>query len=275
MNFPEKLSDFKCVTALTPTICTLANVRIPAQCTEPPLEAVLNEAEKILPAGDKVEKIFLYAPDAVGIHIWERHPEHLKRVQEVAPVRIPVKTVMPSVTPVCFGSMFSGATPDIHGIQKYEKPVLTVETIFNVFPEDNHPTLISSVNNCTIDCIFRRRPITYISNQEDEQVLAYTKLALQNFNYDLVVNYSTGYDKNTHAFGPFSEEALKAFYYNVDSFVSIASWLDTLWKDYNRLLVFCPDHGAHATSDNHGGHGTDMPEDLYIYHFYSIKKKGK
>lgn len=38
---------------------------------------------------------------------------------------------MPSVTPVCFASMYSGVMPEIHGIMRYEKPVLKIKTVFD------------------------------------------------------------------------------------------------------------------------------------------------
>ena len=117
MNFPEKPDDFRCVTALTPTVCDLCGVRRPAQCADEPIAAVMAAAAKAL-AGQKVEKLLLFAPDAVGIHLWERFPEKLAAVEALAPVRVPTRVVMPSVTPVCFASMFSGALPEVHGIQQ-------------------------------------------------------------------------------------------------------------------------------------------------------------
>ena len=42
------------------------------------------------------------------------------------------ETVMPSVTPVCFGTMYTGAQPEVHGIRRYEKPVIKIDTIFDV-----------------------------------------------------------------------------------------------------------------------------------------------
>ena len=78
---------------------------------------------------------------------------------------------MPSVTPVCYGSIFSGAAPSVHGIQKYEKPVLQVETLFDVFPKAGKRVAIVCCNNCSIDMIFRKRQVDYYSfhsNREGE-----------------------------------------------------------------------------------------------------------
>ena len=275
MNIKEPLDTFRCVTSFTPTVCTLAGARIPAQCQDTPLEAVIAEAEKQLGPGEKVEKMLIFAPDACGIHLWDRFPEKMPEVESLAPLRVPIKVVMPSVTPVCFGSMYSGATPEIHGIREYAKPVLTVETIFNTFPEANLKTGIASVNGCSIDSIFRKRKITYISTTSDEESHQFTKQLMQDPAYSIVLSYVTNYDHFAHATGPFGDEALKWFFTCIDYFRECSEWLDTYWGNYNRLLVWCPDHGQHENSPGHGTHGSDMPEDLYVYHFYSIRKANR
>ena len=272
MNIKEPLEAFRNVTAFTPTVCTLAGARIPAQCQDTPLEAVLAEAEKQLGSGEKIQKMLIFAPDACGIHLWERFPEKLPEVESVAPLRLPIKVVMPSVTPVCFASMYSGATPEIHGIREYAKPVLTVETIFNTFPEAKLKTAISAVNGCSIDTIFRKRPITYISTESDAESLQFTKQLMSNPAYDIVLNYATNYDHFAHATGPFGDKAIECFFTCIDYFRQCSEWVDTYWGNFNRLLVWCPDHGQHESTPGHGTHGSDMPEDLYVYHFYSIRK---
>ena len=274
MNFPEKLEDFRCVTAFTPTVCTLIGARIPAQCEDTPLDAVIAEAEKKL-NGEKVEKMLIFAPDACGIHLWERYPEKLAKVEAVAPLRVPTKVVMPSVTPVCFASMYTGATPAIHGIQKYERPILTVETIFNTFPEAKKKTGICAVNQCSIDLIFRKRPVTYCSTRSDAEAVKFSHFLMQDPAFDVVLNYATDYDHIMHATGPFADEAIGALDRNIAAFQQFSAWIDEYWGAYNRLLVWSPDHGAHESSPGRGPPGTDMPEDLLVYHFYSIRAKNK
>ena len=275
MKFQEPIETFRCVTSFTPTICTLIGARIPAQCQDTPIDSVIAEAEKVLGKGEKIEKALIFAPDACGIHLWERFPEKMPEVESLAPIRVPIKVVMPSVTPVCFASMYSGATPEVHGIREYAKPVLTVETIFNTFPESGFKTGISAVNGCSIDTIFRKRPITYISTESDAESMQFTKVMMDNPSYNVVLNYATNYDHFAHAVGPFGDLALNSFFTCIDYFRQCSEWVDTVWGDYNRLLVWCPDHGQHETSPGHGGHGSDMPEDMLVYHFYSIRKKGQ
>ena len=65
MNFPEKESDFLCITSLTPTVCDLCGVRRPAQCGAEPIKAVMEAAAKELDGG-KIEKMLIFAPDEIG-----------------------------------------------------------------------------------------------------------------------------------------------------------------------------------------------------------------
>ena len=275
MNFPENESDFLCITSLTPTVCDLCNVRRPAQCGAEPIKAVIDAAEKELNGG-KIEKMLVFAPDAVGIQLWEKFPEEQEKVESLAPIRVPIKSVMPSVTPVNFGSMYSGALPEVHGIREYAKPVLTCETLFNVFPEAGWKTTICAVNGCSIDTIFRRRPVTYISTLSDADALSFTEDILNNYSYDFILCYATDYDSVMHHTQPFAPEAISAFKTDVQSFQKLVALTDKVWKGFNRLVVWSPDHGSHLNPDtNHGTHGADIPEDTLVYHFYRIKAAEK
>ena len=270
MLYPEPDSSFRCVTSLTPTVCDLCGIRRPAQCGDEPVAAVLQAAQELL-HGEKIDKVLIFAPDAVGLHLWEKFPGEREQVESLAPLRVPVRVVMPSVTPVCFGSMFSGALPEVHGIREYAKPVLTCETLFNVFPEAGRKTAIAAVNGCSIDTIFRRRPVTYISTIKDADTLAFSEHLLRNPEYDVLLSYAYDYDHESHAAGPFSERALAAFQADLASFRKLSALADEAWADHNRLVVFAPDHGQHEATPGRGSHGLDIPEDMLVYHFYAIR----
>ncbi len=75
-----------------------------------------------------------------------------------------------------------------------------------------------------------------------------------------------------HHTEPFAPEAITAFKTDVASFQTLVALTDKIWKGYNRLIIWTPDHGSHLNPNtNHGTHGADMPEDTLIYHFYRIK----
>ena len=91
------------------------------------LSAYINEKM----GGKKVDRIFMYNPDAIAQWIDEKYPKLMREVPAITDIAVPFQTVMPSVTPVCFGTMYTGAQPAVHGITKYMKPVIKIDTFFD------------------------------------------------------------------------------------------------------------------------------------------------
>ena len=69
--------------------------------------------------GEKADRIVMYNPDAIAQWIYQKYPDYFVNVAKNTDKEIYLSTVMPSVTPVCFGTMYTGAQPEVHGIQKY------------------------------------------------------------------------------------------------------------------------------------------------------------
>ena len=80
------------------------------------------------------QKALLYNPDAVGQWLFQKYTNWFAPVLRHTQLGVPVCTVLPSVTPVCFGTMYTGVEPAVHGIQKYEKHVLQQESLFDILP---------------------------------------------------------------------------------------------------------------------------------------------
>jgi hypothetical protein len=137
-------------------------VNPPSGCTDASLDVAID-----IP----VSKFLVFAADAIGMQMNIAHPEDFSDVEKYASVVIPLRAVMPAVTPVNYASMFCGVPPAIHGIQAYEKPVLSVETIFDVMAAAGKNVAIVAVTDSSIDRIFRNRPIDYFSEIDDERVL--------------------------------------------------------------------------------------------------------
>jgi len=110
-------------------------------------------------------------------------------VERVAPIEVEMKSVLPTYTPVCFSSMFTGAQPDVHGIRKYEKPVLSCDTIFDAFARAGKKPAIVAVKNSSIDLVFRNRKIDYYSEEYDPQVEARALKLIETDNYDFILVY--------------------------------------------------------------------------------------
>ena len=255
---------------LTPTICEINNWEFPAQCGGTSIPVVVDHAQRVFEGEGKNEKTFIYCPDAVGEIHRQHYPELLARVEKAAGIRLLSSGVMPSVTPVCFGTIFTGASPEVHGIQKYAKPVLEVETLFDSAAKAEKKVAIISVNNCSIDMIFRKRKVDYYSLRTDARCREMAERVLRDDNYDMIICYSTDYDHLSHKTGCDSEESVTALKNCVQYFEDFARLTDEIWAEYNHTLVWAPDHGNHPISETSGTHGTNTADDMLVNHFYRI-----
>lgn len=258
------------ISSLTPTVAHLFATAMPALANEGPIESVL-EMHKRLVGGKPIERCLVYCPDALGVHIWRSCVNHLDNIAELANLRIPLLSVMPPKTPVCFASMFTGGQPADHGILKYERPVLRCETLFDVLLKDNQSIAIVAVRNSSIDLIFRERKIEYFSEKYDEEVIERTVAIINENRHNLIVVYQQEYDDMLHKYDPFADLSIQAVTNHVGNFIKIARTALNVWSRYNNAIIFAPDHGAHIDSaSGHGDHGVDIPEDMQLFHWYGI-----
>ncbi|MEE0980227.1 MAG: hypothetical protein U0K91_00985, partial [Acutalibacteraceae bacterium] len=66
---------------------------------------------KKLTEGENIDRVFMYNPDAVALWLFERYTDIFTPVMLNSDITLPLQTVMPSVTPVCFATMYTGAEP--------------------------------------------------------------------------------------------------------------------------------------------------------------------
>lgn len=261
------------VADLTPTVCALWNIKEPECCVRPPIQAVLDLARTKLPQDQKIEKTLIFCADAVGDFLVSKYAADFKPLQDQSDFIMTGSNVIPSVTPVCFATIFTGAPPEVHGITKYMRPVLKVETLFDVFAKNGKNTAIISVNHCSIDLIFRERNIDYFSLRSDEASyqLARRILAEGGWNYDLILCYDGGYDSAMHHNGVFAEKSVQAMRDSIRRCLDLIQQADRCWPDKNRLSIFVSDHGAHDAIPGKGIHGTKKPDDMIVDHYYRIR----
>ncbi len=239
----------------------------PAGSSAKPIEEIIEAAE-----GKRIDKTLFYAPDAIGEWLFQAHKDEFSDVISEAPIQVPVRSVMPSNTPVCYGSMFTGMKPEEHGITRYMRPVLRVETLFDVAAKAGKKVALVTVKDCSVDLIFRERKIDYYTEKYDPGVIKRTLDLLENHDYDLIVAYNQEYDDFIHASTPTSPEAIAAFRRHLKTFKKLADAFNKRYDGVNRALAFLPDHGTHVDPESgKGGHGTDSPEDMEVRHFWGIK----
>ncbi len=264
----EEIRNSICITTVADTVSAIMGI----ERKEVLNPVLLNLAEKKAGA-EKADRAVLYNPDAVALWLYQKYTHLFTDALVSSDIALPMLSVMPSVTPVCFASMYTGVMPEIHGIQKYEKPVLTVNTIFDTFIEAGKKCAIVSTARDSISCIFLEREMDYFIYESIEEVNKKALELIDEDNHDLIVIYNGNYDGTMHKFGPESEESINALKHNIAFYSELVEKIKSSWKDHNVLYGFMPDHGCHEIDGDCGSHGLDMEEDMNIIHFYGIKTK--
>ncbi len=226
--------------------------------------------------GEKADRVVMYNPDAIAQWIYQKYPEYLEHVKINTDKEIYLSTVMPSVTPVCFGTMYTGAQPCVHGIQKYEKPVITIDTIFDRLIAAGKKVALITYAKCSLSKIYLNRNMDYYHFDEGgiEAVNAKAMEIILRDEHDFIVIYNGNYDSVMHKRGPESAETLAELRLNDHVFGMISKLIKDHWKHHNTLVGFAMDHGCHEI-DGGGSHGLDMPEDINIVHLYKGYHKGE
>lgn len=254
--------------SLAAALTAVMGVDAPLQA-EPPNEALCSYASTVL-ADKKADRIFLYNPDGVAQWIAEKYPDFLKQVTDVADLAVSFRTVMPSVTPVCFGTLYTGVSPAVHGIRSYTKPVIKTDSVFDALLRSGKKCAIVSTAGDSMSKIFLEREMDYYIFDTAEQVNAKACELIVADRYDLIAVYNGNYDSSMHKNGPESRQALGELRCNARTFGLFAALIAEHWQQHNTLLGFATDHGCHEIDGDCGSHGLDMDEDLLITHFYRI-----
>ena len=225
--------------------------------------------------GEKADRIFMYNPDAIAQWLYEKYPHLFQIAVDRSDIQLPYQTVMPSVTPVCFGTMYTGAQPAVHGIQKYEKPIIRIETIFDALIKAGKKVAIIADPKCSIANIFLERELDYFIFPSYEEVNAKAAELIIEDKHDFIVVYNGNYDARMHKFGPEDHYPLSELRSNVRTYGIFAELIKNNWKKHNTLLGFAMDHGCHEIDGGCGAHGLDMEEDLNIVHLYKAYPREK
>lgn len=260
-----------CISSVKATVLDLFGIEN-KEDTAPANPLVTALAEKKL-KGEKIDRAVIYNPDAVALWLYMKYTHKLTKAALCSDIAMPMLSVMPSVTPVCFASMYTGVMPDVHGIKKYEKPVLSTHTLFDSFVENGKKAAIVSTSGDSISKIFLEREIDYFIYDEIEDVNKKAFELIDEDKYDLIVIYNGNYDGTMHKYGPESAESMAALDHNVEYYSQLVEKINNQWKDHNVFYGFCPDHGCHEIDGECGSHGLDMEEDMNVVHFYGIKSK--
>jgi len=258
------------ITSITPTIAALTGIEPPALSHGPPLSEVKRAAEKAF-GKRAAQRCLVYGADAIGDSLYRRHRSIFKSVIRHAPICVQLSSVFPPKTPVCFASIFTGAQPRAHGIRKYERPVLTCDTLFDALARAGKKVAIVAVRGCSMSIIFGGRKVDYFIEKYDDEVIERTMHLLESGSHDFIVAYNQGYDDLMHRTKPESPQALRAVRKHVRDFVRLATEMKKVWRGHDAALMWITDHGAHVDpATGRGSHGVRIPEDMEVSEFFGL-----
>ena len=223
--------------------------------------------------GGTAERSLFFHPDAIAQWLWRKYPQYFAPVMRHTPIALPLGVVMPSVTPVCFATMYSGAMPAIHGIQEYRKPILTVDTLFDRIIASGKRTANVASEGCSMAMLYADRKMDHYVTKNDQETYEKALELLETDRYDHISVYFGEYDEYMHHNGTEHEISLAKLEEHFRHFDAIASAANKLWAGRRHLITVQTDHGVHDLADGRGAHGTETTDDLNVVHFFGAYKK--
>lgn len=264
------------LTHFAATVAAMFGVEKPRLADEPVQWAV--DAMKDI-CREPFDRVFIFNPDCCAQWMYEKYPDALFPVLKNTQITIPFRTVLPSVTPVCFGTMYTGVLPEVHGIRKYEKPVIKTDSLFDALIRAGKRVALVSQPKSSMSNIFLERDFDIYNCACEGECVEKARELIMLDEYDVLIIYTYMYDTKDHKFGPDTKESRAALYQQGAEFDELVSDIRRTWKNHNTLISFSTDHGCHEsvpTEENKfhkGDHGSDSPLDLNILHFMGAVRR--
>jgi predicted AlkP superfamily pyrophosphatase or phosphodiesterase len=244
--------------AVAPTVCSILGVRHPRNCKVKPLLEVL-ETMGIQ------ERLAVVVVDAFGVSTWTAARMETPTFNALANRHLlHLRSVMPTITPVNFATMVTGASPEVHLISTRDDD-LVLETVFDVLRcyDKTSATAARALSSLGIlISSFADQGGLAVSNT-DEEVCSIAVDALKE-RVDLLWVQLLDVDDAGHEHGPLSSQGIAAAK-RADAYLKeIVS--EACKRGY--ALIVLADHGQHTITGDDGRkagtHGTRMEEDVYV-----------
>ena len=265
------------LTHLAATIAEIAGFDAPTQA-DSTVDWFVDIIKRMF-GGNKADKILIFSVDAVPLWLIRKNTDMFAPVYQQAPVSLCVRSVIPTFTPIAYAAFFSGALPEINGVDKVVQPILSPQCTQPLIKSDTlmaaavragfRVAVVTCADGCIASMLSQSGADLYIIDGDDDVAMFHkAKEIVEGNSYDFVFLYQLGFDYAMHRTGPESEGALDTLRDIVNRFEILCESAKKNWKG-NSLFVFNSDHGSHF-SDGKGNHGDDISEDTDILHFFGV-----
>lgn len=258
------------LTAFAKSIANISGVEPPEFSLDKPDVPEIQELVKSRTGKDTVDRVVVYNPDAIGQWFADKHTDIMSPVTSVSQLRVDYLTSFPPKTPVCFGTMFTGATPEEHGIQSYDKHLLETDSLFDRWHSAGKKTALVSVAGQSIPILFAGRDIDYFLTSSDKTATEKALELIASKEYDVIELYNMEYDTVMHATYPESRLAINAAKRHTATFQTLYDAVKEHYAGETTFMAFSPDHGVHREWYGLGNHGKNITKDMNIYHYYLV-----
>jgi len=244
------------MTSVAPTVCRALMVRPPSSAEG---SSIIEAAESL----NQIEKLVVVVIDAFGVSTWEKAKENTPVFNKLRGVHgTVIRSVMPSITPVNFATMLTGASPETHGIRNREQP-LRHENIFHVMRETGMVSATAARAVSSLGILispYADKPGLAGSNLDSEVTEIACRMIDEEVN--LLWVQLLDVDDAGHSYGPYSLESREAAAKADNNLMRILEAA----RVHGYSAIVLADHGQHPSSGGpyKGVHGTTVPEDLNV-----------
>jgi len=243
--------------SIASTVCRVFGLRPPSQAEAEPIGEIVSQL-------GVVEHLAVVVIDAFGLSTWNYAADATPTFNALAEDHsLIIKAVYPTITPVNFATMVTGASPERHGIRERTQRI-ELETVFDVLREDGKVSATAARALSSLGIL--------ISPHVDEPGLAESntdgevcQLALNAIRrgVNLLWVQLLDVDDAGHRYGPFTPQSREAAA-RCDGHLRLIA--EAAWRHSFSLMVLA-DHGQHMELIDgvvRGSHGSLRDEDVYV-----------
>jgi len=248
------------VVDIAPTVSAILNLPPPAQATG----SVISEIAQDL---STYKRIIVLAPDALGVFAWQKWQNEMLFLKSLhAKHSIILCSIMPSVTPVNFAAIVTGADLSAHGVHdKTDK--FECETLFDVVRKAGGKSAGVGLEGYTgYELLGRHADIQGSGgNRSDAGVEEKIIEIVDHDTPQFLIAQFGKVDDIFHRYGPSSPLVVPMLKETDARLQRLTKHL----KHLNYGVIIVSDHGQHDVinarkGENKGAHGTDMSEDCLV-----------
>ncbi len=245
--------------------------------SDPPIDWVCTALSDL--CKDRFDRLFIFNPDAIAMWLYRAYPDAFEPVLKHTQITIPFKTVYPAWTPICFASMYTGVSPEVHGIGRGQRRNVPIDSLFDALIRAEKRVAIVTEQSASMSRLWEERAIDFYRCKTEGEIMETTLNLIIEDKYDVLIVYTYMFDKQNHFYGPDDKKTVAALYNQTAMFDHLVSSIRRNWSEHNTIISFSPDHGVHACHPGGkrlGDHGTDNPLDANILHYIgTVLKKNK